>query len=181
MNTYVFLANGFEDIEAVATIDILRRANFKVITVSISRSLDVESAHGIVMRADVLIDSISVSSDDLLILPGGMPGTTNLGKCSKLTDILVRHNEAHGWIAAICAAPSVLGQLGILKGHIATCYPGFEQYLDCKYDNVSRVVVSDNIITSCGPGQAMNFALAIVSKVSGNNSLMESVRDAMQF
>ena len=181
MNSYVFLANGFEDIEAVATIDILRRADFKVITVSITDNLYVESAHGIVMKADAPIDSVSVSSDDLLILPGGMPGTTNLGNCGTLCDMLLKHNDAKGWIAAICAAPSVLGKLGILKGHTATCYPGFEGALGCQYDSHSGVVVSDNIITACGPGQAMNFALVIVDTVSDDDGLMESVRDAMQF
>ncbi|HBZ34364.1 MAG TPA: DJ-1 family protein [Bacteroidales bacterium] len=180
MHAYVFLADGFEDIEAVAAIDILRRAAVEVNTVSITNEHSVTTAHGITMLADTTIDKITITDDDLMLLPGGMPGTTNLAKCKTLCDMLIKHNNAHGKIAAICAAPSILGQLGILKAHTATCYPGFEDQLGCEYDSEQAVVVSDNIITSCGPGQAMAFALLIVGTWVSENTMQKLIED-MQF
>lgn len=180
MTAFVFLADGFEDIEAIAVIDILRRAGVDVKTVSVNDEIEVRSAHGVTMLADTLVSAVSPEADDMLILPGGMPGTTHLGECAALCDMLVEHNNRKGHIAAICAAPSVLGNLGILEGHEATCYPGIEGMLHCEYKPEDAVVVSDNIITSCGPGQAMNFALMIVGTWVSYD-VMQLLTEQMQF
>ncbi len=160
---YEFLANGFEDIEALAPIDILRRGEVEVVTVSVGDSLYVETAHGVTVKADVLVADADFSDADMLVLPGGMPGTRNLGMCEKLRKALVAQNEKGGLIAAICAAPMVLGGLGLLNGHRATCYPGFEEHLEGAEYLEESVVVSGNITTGRGPGAAMAFGYQLLS------------------
>lgn len=123
---YLFLDNGFEEIEAITTIDLLRRANIALTTVSLTGKPLVLGAHNVPVEADGLMDDIDFSDAEMLILPGGQ---TNLIEHANLCELLVAHNEADKLIAAICYAPSVLGQLGILEGKQATCYPGFEKYL----------------------------------------------------
>ena len=118
---YVFLATGFEDIEAIAPVDIIRRAGLKVQTVSITGERIVTSAHGGGIVADLLLSEVDYSKAEMLVLPGGLPGSTNLDACKLLTDAIKRHYEAGGAIAAICAAPLVFGHLGLLKGRRATC------------------------------------------------------------
>lgn len=162
--SYVFLANGFEEIEALATVDILRRAGIDAITVSITPSLQVKGAHGIEVAADMTLVDVKNDESDWLILPGGMPGATNLAECKPLCDMLTKHHTHKGHIAAICASPAVvLAPLGILEGKEATCYPGFEGTLkNCKV-GYRPVVVDGNVITANGPATAIAFALAIVS------------------
>ena len=126
---YVFLATGFEDIEAIAPVDIIRRAGLKVQTVSITGERIVTSAHGVGIVADLLLSEVDYSKAEMLVLPGGLPGSTNLDACKPLTDAIKRHYEAGGAIAAICAAPLVFGHLGLLKGRRATCYPGVDTEL----------------------------------------------------
>ena len=140
---YIFLADGFEEIEALAPVDILRRAEVDVKMVSINDKLEVTGSHGIAVHADVLLKEVSEKAD-MLILPGGMPGTLNLQKCQPLCDML---KKADGYVAAICAAPSVLGGLGLLKGKKATCYPGFEDKLEGAECVCDPVVVSGKTIT----------------------------------
>lgn len=161
---YVFLAEGFEEIEALATVDILRRAGLQTATVSISSSQQVKGAHGVEVTADITLSDVVHDLNDWLILPGGMPGATNLAECEQLCDMLKAHNEHKGHIAAICASPAVvLAPLGILDGKEATCYPGFEQALkNCKV-GFRPVVIDENIITANGPGNTIAFALAIVA------------------
>ena len=162
---YIFLADGFEEIEALATVDILRRAGIEATTVTISPSMQVKGAHGVEVTADVKLEDIKHNVNDWLILPGGMPGATNLAACEPLCDMLKKQDEQKGHIAAICASPAVvLAPLGILEGKEATCYPGFEGALKNSKVGYRPVVVDDNVITANGPGNTIAFALAIVNK-----------------
>ncbi len=163
---YVFLAEGFEEIEALTVVDILRRAEIPVKTISITNDCIVKGAHSIEVVADDIIDGVN-NDIDMLVLPGGMPGTTNLGKNEKLGSLITDAVKSGKLVAAICAAPSVLGRLGVLKGQIATCYPSFEKYLDGAICSTEKVCVSENIITSRGPGTAAQFALCIVEMLKG--------------
>ena len=155
-NCYLFLATGFEEIEATTTIDILRRAGLNLITVSVEDSLEVKGAH--------------YRDNQILILPGG---TVRLGEFDFLNNLLVEQNKAGKTIAAICAAPSLLGRLGILKGKEATCYPSFEVLLDGATFVDKRVAVSQNIITGKGPGCTKEFALKIVETLLGQEKMSE--------
>lgn len=164
---YVFLANGFEEVEALAPIDLLRRASFEVTTVSITEHLAVIGSHNIPVIADTTIDAIGdFSNADLLVLPGGMPGTKNLAACERLTDLLTAQAKAGKPIAAICAAPSVLGSLGILEGKEAICYPGFEGALKGACISDKRVVRDGNILTAAGAGVAVEFGLAAIEMLA---------------
>ena len=127
---YIFLDNGFEEIEAITTIDLLRRANIALTTVSVTGAEIVLGAHNIAVKADKLFADVEFVDAEMLILPGG---ATKLHECKPLCDLLLAHNNEDKLIAAICAAPSVLGRLGILQGKQATCYPGFEAYLGESY------------------------------------------------
>jgi 4-methyl-5(b-hydroxyethyl)-thiazole monophosphate biosynthesis len=170
MTSYVFLAQGFEEIEALATVDLLRRAGMDVQTVSITDNAKVVGAHGVAVEADVTIKEAKFNNIDWLIVPGGMPGASNLHECQKLNELLTEHAAKEGNIAAICAAPAVvLAPLGLLDGVEATCYPGFET--QCKHFGAKmvdrRFVVSGNIVTANGPSSATLFALAIIGKSQG--------------
>lgn len=173
--SYVFLADGFEDIEAITVIDLLRRAGMEVKTVSISASLQVKSAHGVILTADTLFDNTLFDEPQWLILPGGMPGAENLYNFMPLRGLLEQQVKSKsGRIAAICAAPAiVLGQLGLLKGQKATCYPGFEKYLDGATHEDAAVVISGKFITASGPSKALVWALAIIKEQCGSNKAEE--------
>lgn len=166
---YLFLAKGFEEIEALAPVDLLRRAGKSVATVAVGSGREVVGAHGIAVTADMTIDEITDGEDaEMLILPGGMPGTKNLAACERLSELLVSAaNDGKTYIAAICAAPSVLGELGILKGKKATCYPGFEAYLEGAIISDERVVADGRILTAAGMGVAVEFGLAAVRMLCG--------------
>ncbi len=170
MQVYLFLADGFEEIEAIAPIDILRRANINIQTVSISGTKEVTGTHGIIIQADLLFTEVDFSLSDMLILPGGMPGTKNLDAHQALKAILTAQYEKRGKIAAICAAPSILGKMGFLNGKEAICYPGFEEALSGAVISKSLVVKSDNIITAKGAGVAVEFALKIVEELKGKSA-----------
>lgn len=162
--SFVFLAEGFEEIEALTVIDVLRRAEMPVRTVSITSSQYVTGAHGVTIKADEIFDNLNFDDPDWLILPGGMPGATNLYEHEGLRDLLSRHFNDNGRIAAICAAPAVvLGQLGMLQGKKASCYPGFEELCSGATMVDSPVVICDNIVTGNGPANATSWALNIVS------------------
>ena len=163
---YMFLAEGFEEIEAITPLDILRRAGADVKTVSIGNTLDVVGAHGITVRADIMLSSVSDEDSPMLILPGGSLGTENLAACEELVNMLVRANEKGAYIAAICAAPTILARLGLLKGRRATCYPSLASVLlenKVKYKN-DKVVLDSNFITSEGAGTAADFGFALAEK-----------------
>ncbi len=165
---YVFLANGFEEIEAMAPVDMMRRAGMEVTTVSISDSLEVTGAHGVKVVADALLTGVDPEDAEWLVLPGGMPGATNLAACEALTSLLVAHANEGGKVAAICASPAiVLAPLGLLQDKDAVCYPGMEaegygvNWVD------DMVVVDDNIVTGKGPAAACSFGFTITAISQG--------------
>jgi len=171
--SYLFLADGFEEIEALTTVDVLRRGGVDVRTVSIMDSLDVEGAHGVTVKADMHFADADFEHCCWLILPGGMPGAANLAGYEPLGRLLRRH-AAGGDIAAICAAPAVvLAPLGLLDGRDATCYPGFEDKLTGANSVAERVVVDrqgGRIVTANGPASAMSFALTILDETQGRET-----------
>lgn len=173
--SFLFLADGFEEIEALATVDILRRAGMTLKTVSITSNPLVTGAHGVTVKADLLYDATLFTDPAWLILPGGMPGASNLHEFAPLIGLLQRQlNSTGGRIAAICAAPAVvLGSEGFLKGRKATCYPGFEQDLKGAEYVDARVVVDDKFVLANGPGSAVKFALAIIAQEFGEEKSME--------
>ena len=173
---YLFLDNGFEEIEAITTIDLLRRANIALTTVSLTGKPLVLGAHNVAVEADGLMDDIDFSDAEMLILPGGQ---TNLIEHANLCELLVAHNEADKLIAAICYAPSVLGQLGILDGKQATCYPGFEKYLGESYVG-GLVVESKNVITAKGPGLSSDFAFCLIERLA-SSEIADQVYDTAQY
>jgi protein deglycase len=170
---YLFLAPGFEEIEAIATIDVLRRAGLDVNSVSITGDLKVTGAHGISVEADRLYSELDFIEAEMLILPGGMPGTKNLNMHEGLKAALKQHAKAGKPLAAICAAPMILGQLGLLEGKEATCYPGNEAHLKGATLSEYMIVQDGNIITASGPGVAVEFALQIVEHFLGEEKMEE--------
>lgn len=161
----IFFADGFEEVEGLTVVDLLRRALIEVDTVSISEARAVQGSHKITIQTDMILDELETQAYDMLILPGGMPGTKNLGACSILKKALLDFHAQGKNIAAICAAPSVLGEAGILKGKKACCYPGFEEKLDGADVVFDAVVVDGHIITSRGVGTAIPFAIAIIEQM----------------
>lgn len=168
--SFVFLADGFEEIEALTAVDVLRRAGMRVKTVSITSSLLVTGAHGITVGADTLYDPSLFRDPEWLILPGGMPGAKNLYEFVPLHGLLQRQAKSkHGRIAAICASPAVvLGQLGLLKNNRATCYPGFEDMLNCAKVESKPVVIDGKFVLANGPASALLWSLAIVREQFDN-------------
>jgi protein deglycase len=167
MKVYVFLADGFEEIEAIAPIDIFRRAEIEVTTISISDNKLVRGAHNISVQADGLFSETDFSDNDLLYLPGGMPGTKNLDAHEGLKKMLQKQAEDHRNIAAICAAPSILGKMGLLKGREAICFPGFEEQLTGAFLSNEKIVKSSFIYTAKAAGVAIQFALKLVEGLKG--------------
>lgn len=181
-DSFLFLAAGFEEIEALTAVDVMRRAGMNVHTVSITTSLQVKGAHGITVNADLIFDNTLFNNPAWIVLPGGMPGATNLYEYAPLQGLLKSQAEsAEGRIAAICAAPAiVLGQMGLLKGHKATCYPGFEKYVEGAEMVDSPVVVSGKYVLGNGPANAMRWALEIVKEAMGEETAAQ-VADGMLF
>ena len=166
--SFLFLAQGFEEIEALTVVDVMRRAGMDIKTVSITDNHKVCGAHGIAVEADKLIDEVDLSDAEWLIAPGGMPGSTNLANCDRLCAALSKHHAKQGKIAAICAAPAiVLAPLGILDWKDATCYPGFEDNCHQAIMRDTPVVALNSLITANGPAAALRFALAIVANSMG--------------
>ncbi len=164
---YVFLAKGFEEVEALAPVDCLRRAGKQVQTVGIGGKV-VEGAHGISVTADITEDAVVLDNSlEMVVLPGGMPGTLNLGQSDTVKKALQFAKEQDKWITAICAAPSVLGREGLLKDKKAVVYPGFEKELHCAKVGHDTLCVDGKIITAKGPGVAFDFALKLVEVLLG--------------
>ncbi|MDR0714133.1 MAG: DJ-1/PfpI family protein [Bacteroidales bacterium] len=170
---FIFLADGFEETEAVATIDVLRRGGLETVAVSVSGTIAVTGAHRITMVADRLFSETDFSVAAMLVLPGGMPGAKHLNEHAELKALLNEHAEKGGKIAAICAAPIVLGGLNLLQGKRATVYPGYEQHLRGATIETGPVVKDGNIITGRGPGFALPFGLAIVEELQGKTKANE--------
>ncbi len=159
---YVFLANGFEEIEAVAPTDILRRAGAEVKTVGIG-SREITASHGIKFITDITVDEIKLNNElEMIVLPGGMPGADNLENCPEVQAAIDYCSDSDKLIGAICAAPKILGHKGLLKGRFATCFPGFESQLIGAQVTSQLVAVDGNYITAKGAGAAVSFALKLV-------------------
>ncbi len=163
----IHLAEGFEEIEAVTIIDVLRRAGLKVITVSITGSLLVKGSHQIEIKADLLYEDVNYSTGNMIILPGGMPGAKHLNEHEGLKSRILKYHETGKYLAAICAAPLVLGNLGLLNGKRAVCYPGFEVHLIGAEISGDPYMVDNKIITGRGVGAALQFSLEIVRILAG--------------
>jgi len=174
MNILLPLVDGFEDIEAVSVIDVLRRAGLQVVTTGLQGTI-VHSAHGIKLTADKKLEDVDPDSFDALVLVGG-PGYQNLSKSKRLMSIVLKYNEEKKTIGAICAAPLILANLGILDDRKATIYPGMERQISRPRDG--KVVVDEHIITSQGPGTAVEFALSLVEKFRGKSEA-DSVRKSL--
>ncbi len=175
---YVFLADGFEEIEAISVIDIVRRCGLAVTTVSIGESLTVTGSHNIPVVADCLLGAVDFEAATAFVLPGGLPGSDNLQACSELETLLKRADKAKKVIAAVCAAPKIFGAFGLVAGRKATCYPGYEVELTGATPQADRVVCDGHVITSRGAGTAADFAFAI-AKALGKNP--EPVREGMLY
>lgn len=176
---YLFLADGFEETEAVAPLDIIRRAEIPIKTVAVGEN-PVTGAHGIVIQADTTADEISVKDMDGVILPGGMPGTLNLQKNSAAAACLKHCADEGKLIAAICAAPMILGEMGLLNGKAAVCFPGFEEYLEGASLKDAGVVTDGNIITAKGAGAALEFGAEIVEYCFQNSERAGKGRRLLQ-
>ena len=163
MQVYIFIAPGFEEIEALTVVDLLRRAGISITTVSITDNVQVTGAHNIPVITDTLFLDTDFSDADMLVLPGGAPGTCNLNAFEPLKDLLKNFYNKGTYIGAICAAPMILGQLGFLKDRQATCYPGFEKELIGAEHVTLPVVVDGHIITSRGLGTAIDFSGELIA------------------
>lgn len=168
---YMFLADGFEEVEALCPLDILRRAGLEVTTVGIGGRDMIRGAHGITVQTDIVDVMYRDSTPDMIILPGGMPGADNLDK-SKIVDAAIRAGARNGaYLCAICAAPFVLGKRGLLEGKKAVCFPGFEEYLEGATVVEDKIVVRDgNIITAKGMGAAFSFGLELVRALKDDST-----------
>lgn len=176
---YVMLADGFEEIEALCPLDLLRRAGAEVKTVALGESREVFGVHGITVLADMTIGSVLDPEPRMIVLPGGMPGARHLREDEKVCRIVKSAAERGAFIGAICAAPYILGELGLLKGRKAVCFPGFEDKLEGAEIVGEKVVRDGNIITAAGMGVAQQFGLALVGAVAGEETA-EKIRKSIQ-
>lgn len=179
MKVYVMLANGFEITEAMLPIDILRRARVEVKTVSIAIDKMVTASNGTPVVADQLLSLSDLSDGDMLFLPGGMPGSLNLRDCQPLAEVIRSYHNANKWLAAVCAAPMVLGLLGILKGEKATCYPGFEKDLLGAEALKKTCVRSGHFITGCGAGACYELGREMAAVLVGEDTANAVLRQMM--
>lgn len=177
---YLFLATGAEEIEALATVDILRRAGLSVEIVSITNNRMVTGAHGIRVEADSLLKDVEFFDAEMLILPGGMPGATNLAACDDLIERIRDHVYLGRPVAAICAAPLVLGRMGLLEGKRATCYPGFESELKGATCTGALVEQDGLFITGKGPAAAFEFGYTIVECLK-DKATADALREGMLY
>ena len=161
----IFFGTGYEEIEALTVVDLLRRAGIEAVCVSINNEKSVTGSHKITVAMDAGIDEIDFDSFDILVCPGGMPGTKNLEACKKLTDQLRAFYDAGKLIGAICAAPSIFGHMGLLEGKKACIFPGMEAELKGSEVVYDKVVKADNVITSRGMGTAIAFGLEIIANL----------------
>ena len=169
----ILFAEGYETVEALLVVDLLRRGGVEVTMASITEDEFVRSSHGVNVEMDAVLGEVDVLDYDAIILPGGMPGTKYLEEYKPLTELLTDFYQNGGKVAAICAAPSVLGDLGILKGKKACCYPGFEEHLTGAQVVFDQVAQDGNVTTSRGMGTAIPFALSLVSQLVSEEKAQE--------
>lgn len=177
---FVYIAEGFEEVEALTPVDVLRRADLELATVSIESDLCVKGAHDIEISCDMLLEESEKFQADMLVFPGGMPGSLGLANCQTLLSRIAKENEKKTWIGAICAAPMVLAKAGVLKGRKATIHPGMENELAGAEVCADRVCRDGNIITSQGPGTAMAFAFSLLEAISGKEKAAD-IKKGMLF
>lgn len=176
----IFFADGLEEIEGLTVVDLLRRAGIETTIVSIMNSLEINGSHGIKITADKMLKDVDFKNSDMIVLPGGLKGTNNLGNCKELVEQIKSYNKDGKMLAAICAAPSIFGENNVLDGKRATCYPGFEDKLKGASVVNAPVVKSQNVITSRGMGTSHNFGLAIVEHYLGKEKAKE-LAESVQF
>jgi len=176
----VFFAEGYEEIEALTVVDLCRRAGIDATMVSVADTRTVRGSHGINVEMDASLKDISFESLDMLVFPGGMPGTKNLEACGALMEALDQFYRGGKYVAAICAAPSIFGHRGIVKGRKACCYPGFESHMEGAETTENTVEIDGNVITSRGMGTAIDFSLAIIRVLSGQEKA-ESLADGIVY
>ncbi len=174
------MADGFEDIEALIPLDIMRRGGVEFTTVSITGSRDVTSAHGVTIKTDMTFEEGNFDDADLLMLPGGMPGAENLNMHEGVRKAVIAQAEKGKLVAAICAAPMVLGGLGLLNGRRATCYPGFEKYLEGAEYTGGLYTVDGNIVTGEGPAAALPYAYKLLSMLKDGDTA-DGIAEGMRF
>ena len=178
MKVVVPLAEGFEEIEFSTIVDILRRAGIDVTAAGLKEGI-INGAHGIRVTPDTLIDKVSVDDFDVIILPGGNPGFVNLGKSEKVLKLVREMYDRNKYVTAICGAPSVLAKAGVIQGKRATIFPGMEDTLTGAQCSDERVVVDDKVITSQGPGTAMEFAIKLVEVLAGKSKAEEVTKEVL--
>lgn len=170
---YEFLANGFEEVEALAPVDIMRRAKLNVKTVSVTGTKEVETSHHVKIVADLLFEEADFSDLEMIVLPGGMPGAVNLSEHAGLRSLIEKAYKDGKLLTAICAGPMVYGKMGLLKGRKATCYPGFDQYLEGAH-YTGRLVEEDGpFTTGKGPAASLSLGYAIVERFCGKEKADE--------
>ena len=180
IKAYEFIANGTEEIEALTVVDVLRRAGVDIKTVSINDTEEVVMSHGTKMTCDLAFADADLSDADMLLLPGGLPGAYNLNDHEGLREALVKHAKAGKKYGAICAAPLVLGGLGLLEGKKATCYPGFEDQMIGATYTADVYTVDGNVITGCGPAATLPYSYAIL-EMFGLSQEADALREGMMF
>lgn len=177
----IFMAEGCEMIEGLAVVDVVRRTGeMEIVTIALGETKEVTSSHHVTFLADTLISDVNFEELDGIVLPGGMPGTLNLGADETVNAVIKKFAEEGKLVAAICAAPSVLGAAGILEGRHATCHPGFEEKLTGAICLEDAVVIDGHIITSRGMGTAVDFGLAIVWRMLDDEAV-EKVKKAIVY
>jgi len=178
-NAVVFLSDGFEEVEALTQVDLLRRAGINAKTVSITDDKNVRGTHNINVLCDEIFENIDFENTDAIILPGGMPGTKNLNEHCGLKEKINEFYKNGKIVAAICAAPMIFGQMGILNGRKACCYPSFETYLEGADVNFENVNCDGNVITSRGVGTAIEFAGKLIEVLCGKEKSEEILEEIL--
>ena len=176
MAVAVFFANGYEEIEALTVVDLTRRAGIETWMVSITGERSVTGSHGIRVAMDKTLEEVDFQKVDMIVLPGGMPGTINLEACESLMEKVKEFDQAGKYISAICAAPTVFGHLGLLKGKKACCYPGMEDGLEGAEVTYDSTATAEHILTSRGMGTAIDFGLQIIARFQGKEAADEMAK-----
>lgn len=176
MAVAVFFANGYEEIEALTVVDLTRRAGIETWMVSITGERKVTGSHGIEVSMDKTLEEVDFNGVEMIVLPGGMPGTLNLEACELLMEKVREFDKAGKYISAICAAPTVFGHLGLLKGKKACCYPGMEDGLEGAEVTYDSIAVAEHILTSRGMGTAIDFGLQIIAQFRGKDAADEMAK-----
>ena len=173
MKVYVMLADGFEEIEALSVVDVLRRGEVETVMVSIKSDKIILSSHNIPVVTDITIEELAIMPEDIIVIPGGSKGVQKLSESKALQNLLLKHQEQKGLLAAICAGPTIPGKMGFYKGINATCYPGCEDDLEGAIISKDDVVIDKNFITSQGPATSLAFAFALLSLAKGETASKE--------